>query len=146
MKPIRKGELTSVIDSACVVRLDTDEIQELSTKGASYCHFFEPITIEGYRIIFRLDWSDLDVGGHPTLDTDFYDIENNKKLSNAGERRTAHHTNTKDPKIRVYEWEFRDIKWPFKVVVRWLVSIKEEIQVSDIASCEVYRNGVKIDE
>ena len=134
------------MDSACVIRLDSGETQELSTKGASYCHFFEPVKIEGYKIIFRLDWFDLDKGGNPTLDADFYDIETNKKLPNIGERRSAHHTNTKDKKIRVYEWEFNDVKWPFKVVVRWLVKIEEKIGFSDKATCEVYRNGIKIEE
>lgn len=146
MEPIRRGDLKNVIDSACVIRLDTGETQELSTKGASYCHFFEPITIEEYRINFRLDWADLDAGGHPTLDADFYDIKTNEKLPNVGERRAAHHTNTKDQKVKVYEWEFKEIKWPFKVVVRWLAKIEEKVQFSDKATCEVYRNGVRVDE
>lgn len=146
MRQTRRGDLKNVIDSACVIRLDTGETQELSIKEASYCHFFEPIMIEGYKIIFRLDWSDLDTGGHPTLDADFYDIETNKKLPNIGKRRKAHHTNTKDPKLRVYEWEFKEIKWPFKVVVRWLAKIEEKVQFSDRATCEVYRNREIVDE
>ena len=145
MEPIKKGQLKSVITSAYVVRLDTNETQALSTKGESYCHFFEPITIEEYKIIFRLDWSDLDTGGHPTLDADFYDIETNKKLQNTDERHAAHHTKTKDPKVRIYEWEFRETKRPFKVVVYWIIDVKEEIQISDSASCEVFRNGLRVD-
>jgi hypothetical protein len=97
-------------------------------------------------MIFRFDWSDLDAGGHPTLDADFYDIETNKKLRNTGELHSAHHTQTKDPKFRVYEWEFRDTKWPFKVIVGWLVDVKESIPFTDSISCEVFRNGVKVDE
>ena len=142
MEPIRRGDLKNTIHSACVIRLDSGETQELSTKGASCCQFFEPIVIEGYKIIFRLDWSDLDKGGNPVLDADFYDIEKNEKQPNIGERRAAHHTSTKNSKIRVYEWEFKDVKWPFKIVVRWLVKIEDKIGVSDLASCEVYRNGV----
>jgi hypothetical protein len=60
MEPIVKGQLKSVIASAYVLRLDTGETQMLITKGESYCHFFEPITIEDYKIVFRIDWSDLD--------------------------------------------------------------------------------------
>lgn len=146
MESIRRGDLKNVIDSACVIRLDTGETQELSTKGASYCHFFEPITIEEYKINFRLDWAAIDAGGHPTLDADFYDIKTNKKLPNVGERRAAHHTNTKDHKVRVYEWEFKEIKWPLKVVVRWLAKNEEELQLSDRPICEVYRNGIRLDE
>lgn len=146
MKPIRRGQLKSLIDSAYVVRLDTGETQALSTKGESYCHFFEPVTIEDYKIIFRLDWFDLDRGRQPTLDADFYNIKTNKKLSNTGERHAAHHTVTKDPRFRVYEWGFRETKWPFKVVVRWLINVEEQIQVSDSASCEVFRNGLRVDE
>jgi hypothetical protein len=145
MEPIRRGDLKNIIDSACVICLDTGETQELSTKGASYCLFFEPVNIGDYKILFRLDWSDLDKGGNPTLDADFYDIETNKKLPNIGERRPAHHTNNKNPNIRVYEWEFKDIKWPFKVVVRWLAKVEEKIGISDKVSCEVYRNGVKVE-
>ena len=146
MEPIRRGDLKNVIDSACVIRLDTGETQELSTKGASYCHFFDPVTIEGYKIIFRLDWSDLDKSGDPTLDADFYAIESDKKLKNVGERRLAHHTNTKNQNVRVYEWEFNEIEWPFKVVVRWIANIEEKIGLSDKVTCEVYRNGIRVDE
>ena len=146
MEPIRRGDLKNIVDSACLIRLDSGETQELCTKGAGYCHFFEPVAIEGYKIIFRLDWSDLDKGGNPTLDADFYDIETNKKLPNIGERLAAHHTSSKNSKIRVYEWEFKDVKWPFKIVVRWLVKTEEKIGVSDIATCEVCRNGVKLSE
>ncbi len=146
MEPIRRGDLKHTIDSVCVIRLDSGETQELSTKVESYCHFFEPVAIEEYKIIFRLDWSDLDKGENPTLDADFYDIETKKKLKNIGERRAAHHTSTKNSKIRVYEWEFKDVKWPFKIVVRWLVKIEEKVGVSDIATSEVCRNGVKLSE
>lgn len=146
MEPIRRGDLKNIIDSACVIRLDTGDTQELSTKGASYCHFFDPVKIEGYKIIFRLDWSDLDKGGNPTLDADFYDIETNKKMPNIGERRPAHHTNTNNHKVRVYEWVFKDVKRPFKVVVRWLAKIDEKIGFSDNVTCEVYRKGIKVDE
>lgn len=146
MKPIRRGQLENVIDSAYVVRLDTGEKLTLNTKGESYCHFFDPIDIEKYKIIFRIDWFDLDAGGHPTLDADFYDIKTNKKLQNTGERHAAHHTETKDSKFRVYEWEFGEIQWAFKVVVRWLINVAETIPVSDYASCEVFRNGVRVDE
>lgn len=144
MEPIRSGDLKYTIDSAYAIRLDSGETQELSTKSTSYCHFFEPIKIEECEIRFRLDWSDLDKGGNPTLDADFYDLDTKKKLRNIGERAKAHHTKTKNKKIRVYEWNFKDFKWPFKIVVRWLVKIEQEIEISDIAKCEVYRNGVKI--
>ena len=146
MKPIRRGQLKRVIDAAYVVRLDTGETLPLSTKGDRYCHFFDPITIEGYKIIFRIDWSDLGACGHPTLDADFYDIKTNKKVQNTEERYAAHHTETKDSKYRVYEWGFREMKWPFKVVVRWLINVDETLQVSDNASCEVFRNGIQVDE
>ncbi|PLY16351.1 MAG: hypothetical protein C0631_04050 [Sedimenticola sp.] len=146
MIPIRKGQLKNVIHTACVVRLDTGEKQLLSTKGDSYCHFFKPISIEDYNLQLRLDWSDLDAGGHPTLDADFYDVATNKKLRNTGELRPLHHTQTNNPSLRVYEWEFRGYKWPFKVIISWLVIVKESIQVTDSVSCEVFRNDLKVDE
>ncbi len=146
MKPIRKGQLKSTILSACVVRLDTGDTQELSTRKESYCHFFEPVYIEDYKIIFRLDWADIDAVGHPTLDADFYDIKTNKKLRNTGDRHKAHQTKTKDQKVRIYEWEFRENRWPFKVVVRWVYDVKEVMHISDSVSFEVIRNGVRVDE
>jgi hypothetical protein len=146
MEPIRSGQLKSVIDSAYVVRLDTGEKLPLSTKGDSYCHFFDPITIEKYKIIFRLDWSMLDAGGHPTLDADFYDIKTNEKLPNIGELQKAHHTKTKDSRYRIFEWEFREMIWPFKVVVHWLISVQGELHISENVSCEVFRNGIRVDE
>ena len=147
MEPIEKGQLKSVIASAYVLRLDTGETQMLITKGESYCHFFEPITIEDYKIVFRIDWSDLDTSGHPTLDADFYDIETNKKIPNNDDRHAAHHTKTKDPKVRIYEWEFKEAKRPFKVVACWITDVREEMQFSDDPSCcVVYRNGLRVDE
>jgi hypothetical protein len=145
MEPIKKGQLQAAIETAYVVRLDTNETQVLSTMGDSYCHFFEPIIIGNYKIIFRLDWCDLDKHGNPTLDADFYDIVTNKKLKNKGERHTAHHTRTIEPNVRVYEWEFGEIKWPFKVIIHRLIGVKEEMRISDSASCKVIRNGMKVD-
>jgi len=145
MEPFRKGDLKTIIDSACAIRLDTGETQELSSRGESYCHFFEPFKIEDYQINFRLDWSDLDKDGNPTLDADFYDYKNNKKLPNLGERHKAHHTKTISHNIRSYEWEFKEVKLTFKVIVRWLVNIEEKYTNQVEVTIEAYRNGTRVD-
>jgi len=146
MDSFRNGGLKKIIDSACVIRLNTGEIQELSTNGDSCCHFFEPVNIEDYKITFRLDLSDLDKDGNPTLDADFYDYKTNKILPNLGERYKAHHTNTINHNTRVYEWEFNEVKLTFKVMVRWLAEIEEKAITSTKVICEVNRNGTWIDE
>lgn len=146
MKPIYTEKLPGDIEAAYVVRLDTEERQTLSVREESRCHFFAPFIIDSYRVILRLDWTDLDENGQPTLDADFYDIESDKKLRNRGARRAAHHTKAVDSERRVYEWTFKDDKLAFKVVVLWNLTTKSAMKTSDEVTIDVYRNGVKRDE
>lgn len=146
MKPIQRGELKNTICSAYVKYLDTGETEQLTTKADSNCHFFDPFLIDNHKIILRLDWSDLDADGHPTLDADFYDAETGIKRSLRGARRAAHHTNSTSPESRTYEWVFGEYSRPFKVVVHWIATVKDKLTVKDSMSCEVFRSGVKFDE
>lgn len=141
MESIRRGQLEYNISSAAVEFFDTGETKFLKTIRKSYCHFFEPFQVDNDTIKLRLDWSDLDANGHPTLDADFYDSQSCKKHQLKGERRDAHHTVTINSESRSYEWVYRDFKRHFKIKVFWISSISENTNVTDIVSAEVIRGA-----
>ncbi len=145
MKPMKRGELKHTICAAYAEYLDTGDTEQLTTKGESNCLFFDPFLVDNHKVALRLDWSDIDADGHPTLDADFYDPETGKKHSLTGERRAAHHTNTVGSEGRIYEWEFKEHSRPFKVVVHWIAKAEENLTMSDSVSCEVIRGGIKSD-
>lgn len=122
MEPIKRGQLEHNVDSATIVFLNSGESKTLGTKPASVCHFFDPFQVENDIITLRLDWSELDEYGHPTLDADFVDKNTNKKRSLKGERKEAHHTSSSGKGGRNYAWEFKGYKRPFQVMVTWLLS------------------------
>lgn len=126
--------------------MDTGEKEILTMREDSCCLFFDELVIENYKIKLRIDWSDLDVAGHPTLDADFYDATTGKKLPLKGDRSVAHHTCSISSQARIYKWEFRKFDRPFKVMVCWIVSVKDSISMLDRASCDVLQNGVKVDD
>jgi hypothetical protein len=127
------------IRSAQAVNLGSGEVQELSTREGSACHFFGPIEIGGYLVKFRLDWNDVDEQGRPMLDADFYNKDTEKKLSNSGSRACAHHTEASDSEARIYEWEFKQYGRHFKVILHFLVDVRNGIAVSDEVSVEVVK-------
>jgi hypothetical protein len=139
LEPIKRGQLEHNIESANVVFLDTGDSIRLETKPDSVCHFFEPFQVGNDAITLRLDWSDLDENGNPTLDADFVDSKTNKKQSLKGERRDAHHTSSLGDRGRSYSWEFKNYKRPFKVLVCWLVSASLNVKFDCSASAEVIR-------
>ena len=139
MKPIKRGELECHIKSATVEFLDSGETITLSTKQNSVCHFFDEFQVDDDTVILRLDWSDLDENGNPTLDADFYDRNTNKKHTLKGERRDAHHTSSIKAGDRKYCWEFKGYQQPFKVTVCWLASITATVKVGCSFTAEVIR-------
>ncbi len=139
MDPMKRGELEGHIEWAKVEFMKTGKIVELKTKGDSVCHFFEPFDINNDSITLRLDWSDLDAQGNPTLDADFHDKNTGKKRTLKGERKEAHHTSTAKPGERVYYWQFQGVEEPFKVSVGWLVSATMTVSVSCTAEAEVIK-------
>jgi len=140
LKPIKPGELEQHIKSATVEFLDTREIITLKTKLKSICHFFEPFQIENDTINLRLDWSDIDENGNPTLDADFYDSNTNKKRRLKGERKDVHHTSSIKGEGRMYCWEFKNYQRPFQITVCWLASISATVNVGCTMTAKVIRS------
>ncbi len=140
MEPIKRRQLEHHIYCAAVEFSDTGESKTLETKEDSVCHFFEPFHVGNDVINFRLDWSDIDENGNPTLDADFRDKDTNKIRHLKGERRDAHHTPSTGGKERIYCWEFKDCKRPFKLNVGWLLSATATIGVNCTVSLEVKRS------
>lgn len=120
---IRRGELNSNIEWAVAEIMETGEKINLQTIGDSYCHFFQNFCLGDDEITLRLDWSDRDKHGHPTLDADFKDKNTGKMRNHKGDRKGAHHTQTKEKGHRIYCWEFRDYKQKFRVTIGWLLDI-----------------------
>jgi hypothetical protein len=139
LNPIKRGELGSHIEWAKVEFLNTGKVVELETKENSVCHFFEPFDLENDRIVLRLDWSDPDAHGNPTLDADFFDKNTKKKRTLKGERKEAHHTPTAKPGERVYCWQFKGYEELFKVMIGWLVSVSATVGVSCSVEIEVIK-------
>jgi hypothetical protein len=137
MKPIRRGELEYSISSATVTFSDTGETYALKTRPGSSCHFFERFTVGDDDIQLRLDWSDLDHNGRPTLDADFIDKKTGKHRSLTGKRQCAHHTASSPGKSRCYEWVFDGFSRQFSVEVVWLETMSDGLGFDDICSAEV---------
>ena len=107
------------------------------------CHFFDPFQVENDTINLRLDWSDLDENGYPTLDADFIYSNTKKKRSLKGLRKEAHHTKPLGSGGRIYTWEFKEFKRPFKVLVRWLASVPFSAKFGLSVSAEVIKSTEK---
>lgn len=143
MDSIRRGELENNISSATVIFNDTGEIYNLSTKPNSSCHFFNRFTVGNDDIQLRLDWSELDQNGQPTLDADFINKKKGKHRSITGKRKSAHHTTALPGQGRCYEWTFEDYSRQFSVKIVWLAKLTEKIQISDFMSAEIIKNNNK---
>jgi len=141
VEPIKRGELKIHIEWAKVEFLNTGKIVELKTKEDSVCHFFDPFEHGNDRIILRLDWSDPDTHGNPSLDADFYDKNTKKKRRLKGERKEVHHTPTTKPGERIYCWQFNGYEESFKVMIGWLLSATASFGVSCSAEIEVVKGN-----
>lgn len=141
MGQIKRGQLGDSIDSAVVRFHDTGEHQALAIRGLSANHFFPRFMVGTDEIQLRLDWTDLDSNGQPTLDADFLDPKTGKHRSLKGARRTAHHTASVKGESRSYEWMFLDFCRKFSVLIAWRVSIEESCTVSDSCSVELVRGS-----
>lgn len=137
MKPIRRGELEDNIASATMTFSDTGETCALKTRGGSVCHFFDRFTVGDDNVQLRLDWSDLDHNGQPTLDADFMDRKTGKHRSVQGKRRSAHHTTSSSGGGRRYEWAFDGSSRQFSVAVAWRASVSESLYFGDLCSAEI---------
>ena len=144
MASIKRGQLEENISSATVLFLNTGRSEILKTRKNSACHFFEPFQIEDDTIQLRLDWTDLDENGNPTLDADFYNSKTNKKRSLKGLRSDSHHTSSNKSEGRSYLWEFKDFSHPFRVQISWLASVSEKVTASCSASAVIIRAGKEI--
>lgn len=130
---------TESIESVVVTFSDTGEIRTLEKKEGSASHFFPRFPVGDDEIQLRLDWSDLDNNGQPTLDADFINRQTGKHRSLRGKRRDAHHTTASPGNGRRYEWEFDGFSRQFSVAVSWKVSVSEKLSLTSSFSAEVIR-------
>lgn len=141
MGQIKRGQLGNLIDSAVVRFHDTGEQQTLAVRELSANHFFPRFMVGTDEIQLRLDWTDLDSNGQPTLDADFIDPKTGKHRSLRGERLAAHHTASVKGESRSYEWMFLDFCRKFSVLIAWRVSIEESCTASDLCTVELVRGS-----
>ncbi|HUT87497.1 MAG TPA: hypothetical protein VMX15_05385 [Candidatus Heimdallarchaeota archaeon] len=138
MEPIwTSRQLEQNIDSVKVTFEDTGEVLPLTTRPGSASYFFERFVVGENKVQLRLDWSDLDANGQPTLDADFIDRKTGKHRALRGNRRLAHHTESSPGGGRVYEWEFEGLSRQFSVAVAWLASTQISVHTSVSCTGEV---------
>jgi hypothetical protein len=127
------------IESVIVTFSDTGESRTLDTRQGSSSHFFPRFVVGDDEIQLRLDWSELDADGQPTLDADFIGRQTGKHRALRGRRRDAHHTAASLGSARSYEWEFDGFSRHFSVTVSWRVSVSETLSFTSTFSAEVIR-------
>ncbi len=127
------------IESIVVTYSDTGETRTLDTRQGSANHFFPSFVVGNDQIQLRLDWSDLDANGQPTLDADFIDQQTGKHRALQGKRRDAHHTAASLGPARHYVWEFNGLSRQFSVTVSWRASVSETLSFTSTFSAEVIR-------
>lgn len=134
MVKITKENFDEHIRSVSVTFLESGETVELRNDD-SRCSFIRKdqadsnerwyrFKLEEVDVQLRLDWSDLDRNGHPTLDADFYtkggDGKKSVRLPLKGERGESHHTAVLDGDgPRTYIWEHMHHKIGFTVSVSY---------------------------
>lgn len=136
MEPIRPFDS---VESVVVTFTDTGEVRTLETREGSANHFFPRFLVGDDEIQLRLDWSDLNKSGQPTLDADFVDRQTSKHRSLRGKRKDAHHTVASLENGRRYEWEFDGFSRQLSVTITWRVSVSENLSFKTEFSAEVIR-------
>ena len=100
-------------DSIKVARLinsATDKEIALSTKQDSCCHFADRIPCASYEVGLRIDWSDMDGSGDPTLDADFFHPGDTKPLRQPQFRKVHHTHKTLEDGLWTYDFSFGGLR------------------------------------
>jgi hypothetical protein len=113
MAQIPKG-----VVSATLRDLATGKEQQLTTRANSACHFVDRFHFGGYDIQLRIDWTDLNAEGDPTLDADFYHPGETKAIGRLT-KHPAHHTRKAfDPREDTWIYDFEYNGLAMKLVLR----------------------------
>ena len=128
------------IESVVVTFDDTGVAAALQAKPGSASSFFPRFPVGDDDVQLRLDWSDLDQHGQPTLDADFINRKTGKHRSIKGSRKAAHHTAASVASgVRCYEWAFDGVSRRFSVAVTWSVSLAGNVSFSGSLEMKVIR-------
>jgi len=115
------SDLESGAVRAFATDLSSDVTQELSMQPDRVQHFFEPFALGTMQIELRIDWTDIDANGNPTLDANLYDSATHRRVKSK-RAKVAHHTLAKGSGERIFVWEFGDKVLPMRVTLKWAVS------------------------
>jgi hypothetical protein len=98
------------IKEARLINVLSNKEFALTTKPEKCCHFVERFFHEGYEIVLRIDWSDMNQSGDPMLDADFYTPGETKPLEDK-QLKCLHHTSKKPNAdgLWVYDFKFADL-------------------------------------
>lgn len=112
------GRIPIEVVSARLVDRSTGTSEQLKTRQNSGCHFVDRISHGEYEVGFRIDWTDLDVNGDPTLDADLF-LPGDTKAIRSFKEMTAHHTRKSQDGTSewAYRFEHEDLKLEFDLVV-----------------------------
>ena len=139
MDPIYPGNLSEHIYKVVVTFLDSGKVQQLTTRPGSSNHFFDRFEVGADEVQLRLDWSDMDVNGQPSLDANFTDRETGRPRALKGRRRKAHHTRAISGDDRTYEWEFDGASLRFAVAVTWRATASDTLHATDSSDATIVR-------
>lgn len=109
--------------------------------GEQRVPLFERFMVGADEIQLRLDWSDLDGDGQPTLDADFVNPKTGEHCSLRGRRKDAHHTASSRGEGRRYDWEFGGFSKRFSVAVTWRASVTARAFAKMSCSAEIIRSS-----
>jgi hypothetical protein len=146
MERIFPHNLHEHVAEVVVIFVEAGKSEILTTKTGSANHFFERFSIGDDDIQLRLDWSQLDHNGFPTLDANFFNRDTGKRRTLKGKRRNAHHTVATFGEHRIYEWEFDGYGRQIKVTITWRAAVVERLRANDSCDATVIRAAGQIAE
>ncbi len=99
------------IVAARLVNVASNKELSLTTKAESCCHFVDRFLHGKYEVGLRIDWSDMDRSGDPTLDADFFTPGSRNALREPQFKHVHHTRKTRNPDtgLLVYDFNLADL-------------------------------------
>ena len=141
-KKMDPEEVGRVVGNVKVTFPDTDEVLDLKPREESVCVWVTDQFPAGeWMAWLRLDFSDMDERGHPTLDADFFKPGSTKPDKKMRRMHPAHHTEAEASGPRTYIWEFENVVTVrFTAAITWSLSATMEAT----SSVSIAPNGVTV--
>ena len=108
---MQRTGIPETIIAARLINAASGKELALKTRSGSCCHFVERFSHGKYEIGLRIDWSDMDRSGDPTLDADFFTPGDTKPLREPQFKQVHHTRKAWDVAVElwVYDFDFDDL-------------------------------------